>query len=210
MSRPLSILILASLLSCGCRERSQPTAEPAPPTPSTAPPAQALEAAKPEPAAAPARQVECRGGEVVATWQSAASDDGKIKTATLSFAAAGHRAWSYDFAYEGGVLASARHRISSWSFAGGDVDHPKTHDKAVERRYALEAGKLVSCTERRAQGSGDAIEQLVQDASAKDIPCEQGAPVVALAEQAAQPYATADTAWLATACESDTSSGLKL
>lgn len=156
------------------------------------------------------RQVECRGGEVVATWQSAAGDDAKPRTAKLTFAAAGHRAWTYDFTYEGGVLTSARHRISSWSFAGGDVDHPKTHEKVVERRYELEAGKLAACGERRAEGAGDAIEQLVQDAREKKVPCEQGAPVVALAQHAAQPTATADTAWLDAACESDKSSGLKL
>jgi hypothetical protein len=147
---------------------------------------------------------------VVATWQSDAGDEAKPKTAKLTFAAAGHRAWSYDFAYEDGVLTSARHRISSWSFAGGDVDQPKTHDKVVERRYELDAGKLAACTERRAEGASDAVEQLVQDAPEKKISCEQGTQVVALAQHAVQPIASADTAWLDAACESDKSSGLKL
>ena len=158
----------------------------------------------------PTRQVECRGGEVVATWQGVANAGAKHQTAKLTFAAAGHRAWSYDFAYEGGVLTSARHRISSWSFAGGDVDHPKTRDTVVERRYELESGTLASCTERRAEGAGDAIEQLVRDARAKDIDCKQGAPLLELAAHAAQPIAGADVAWLSASCESDKSSSLKL
>jgi len=147
---------------------------------------------------------------VVATWHNTTSGDAKPQRATLTFAAAGHRAWSYDFAYERGVLTSARHRISSWSFAGGDVDHPKTHDKVIERRYELEAGKLSVCTERRAEGAGDAIEQLVQGAREKKLACEHAAPIVELAQHAAQPMASTDTAWLAAACESDKSSGLEL
>jgi hypothetical protein len=144
------------------------------------------------------------------TWQSTADESGKLHSAKLSFAAAGHRAWSYDFAYEDDRLASARHRISSWSFAGGDVDHPKTHDVVVERRYELSAGKLTQCTERRAEGAGDAIEQLVQDAGAKDLACKHGAPLIELARHARQPVASADIAWLTAACESDKSSALKL
>ena len=147
---------------------------------------------------------------MVATWHNTTRGDAKRSNATLTFAAAGHRAWSYDFVYEGGVLTSARHRISSWSFAGGDVDHPRTHDKVMERRYELEAGRLSACTERRAEGAGDAIEQLVQDAREKKISCEQAAPIVELARHAAQSMASAETGWLTAACESDRSSGFEL
>lgn len=63
---------------------------------------------------------------------------------------------------------------------------------------------------RRAQGAGDAIERLVQDARAEKIDCKQAAPVIELAALAAQPIASADTAWLDDACQSDKSSGLKL
>lgn len=211
MSPCIRIALFASLLTLGCQRSPERPTQPPPPAPA-APPPQATPNAEPrEPTpASTERRVECRGGEVVATWQSAADEGGKAETAKLTFAAAGHRAWSYDFAYEGGVLASARHRISSWSFAGGDVDHPKTHDKVVDRRYELDAGKLASCTERRAEGAGDAVEQLVQDAPAKDIDCKQGAALVELAAHAARPIAGADVAWLSAACESDKSSGLKL
>ncbi len=108
------------------------------------------------------------------------------------------------------MLTSARHRISSWSFAGGDVDHPRTHDKVVERRYELEAGRLSACAERRAEGAGDAIEQLVQDAREESISCERAAPIIELARHAAQPTASAEIGWLTAACESDRSSGLEL
>lgn len=212
------IVAVASLMSFGCQGSSQPvqqppvtqapvTQAPAPPTPAPAQPSAPIQE---EPPVAPERRVECRGGEVVATWQRTAGDGVNAQSAKLTFAAAGHRAWTYDFTYEGGVLASARHRISSWSFAGGDVDHPNTHDKLVERRYQLEAGKLAKCTERRAEGDGDAVEQLVQEARDRTIACAQGEPIVALAQHAAQPLANADVAWLDAACESDKSSGLKL
>jgi hypothetical protein len=210
MSLQLRIVIFVSLLSA-CGDSPGPaTTQVAPPNRSTAPPVQPIEPPKPEAPAAAPRQVECRGGEVVATWQSAAGDDATSKTAKLSFAAAGHRAWTYDFEYESDVLASARHRISSWSFAGGDVNDPNTHDKVIERHYELAGGKLVTCSERRAEGAGDEIEQLVRDAPAKKIPCEQGAAVISLGRHAAQPITSADTTWLKAACESDESSGLKL
>jgi hypothetical protein len=209
MSPRLRIALLASLQTFGCQCSSQPSTQPAPPPAASAEPLEATKREQPSPAPA-ARQVECRGGEVIATWQSAAKQGAEPQTSKISFAAAGHREWSYDFTYEGGALASARHRISSWSFAGGHVDHPNTQAKVVERRYELAAGKLVTCTERRAQGASDAIEQLVEDARAKDIECKQGAALVELAAHASQPVVDADIGWLATACTSDKSSGFKL